>query len=363
MMRCLIAVIAVLSVATTALASDDDLGSRMSTPKNDSHVLMNPGTPDGREGGENIPTAVWITNLPFFDTGNTCDNIDDYDYACPYPNSTSPDVVYAYRPSGDVLVHVDLCLSLYDTKVYIYEDAVGTPIACNDDYYFGPPCYEYTSYVECLMRAGHDYYIVIDGYGGDCGDYVIEFPGPPPPPPVTCPPDGVLEGEPQLYDGYTDSWNAGCGSEPPSWNVIYNWQTIDTECGWLCGSGGWYLDSTGIQSRDTDWYPVTAAGTSMTMTVWSDFTCNMLVLNNCYPTCEPAPAVLYSTDTSGGTGTLTWATTPGEQFVLWVGSNVFSPPWGGTLGQFDYVMEVCGHMSGVIATEHASWGSVKSLYR
>jgi hypothetical protein len=363
MMRCMVAVIAVLGVAGMAFGADDGLGSRMSAPKSDSHVRTNPGTPDGREGGETVQTAVRIASLPFTDHGNTCDNIDDYDYACPYAGSTSPDVVYVYRPSGDMLVRVDLCLSLYDTKVYVYEDAVGTPIACNDDYYFDPPCHGYTSYVDCLMRADHDYYIAVDGYDGDCGDYVIEVAADFAPPPVICPPDGVLEGEPELYDGYTDSWNAGCGSDPPSWNVIYNWQTIDTDCGWLCGSGGWFLDGGGIQSRDTDWYPVTAAGTSMTMTVWSPHICDILVLNSCYPTCEPAPTVLYSADTSGGSGTLTWATTPGEQFVLWVGSDVFSPPGGGTLGQFDYLMEVCGQMSGVIAAEHASWGSVKSLYR
>ena len=85
-------------------------------PKNDSHVLINPGTPDGREGGETVDTAFPILSLPFSDTGNTCDNIHDYDEACPYMGSDSKDVVYSFTPGTDLSIDVDLCGSSYDTK-------------------------------------------------------------------------------------------------------------------------------------------------------------------------------------------------------------------------------------------------------
>jgi hypothetical protein len=365
-MRLCLTVIAVLSLGSLALASGYDLGSQMTTPKTDAHVGASPGTPDGREGGETLETAFPITSLPFTDTGNTCDNVNDYDSACPYPGSASPDVVYAYAPATNLSINVDLCHSGYDTKVYIYRDAVGTPIACNDDYYVDPPCYLYSSFMERVpLTAGHYYYIVVDGYGGDCGDYAIEVTEYIPPPPVPCPPDAWPEGEPHLYNGYVDNWDGGCNTTPPVWNVIYFWTSGGTDCGWLCGRGGWYTDFYGISCRDTDWYPVTARHTSMTMTVWAEQACNIYVLNACYPTCTPAPAVLYGTHTGGswGSGTLTWPTTPGEQFVLWVGSNVYSPPAGGTPQEFDYVMKVCGHQFLLVPNEDASWGRVKGLYR
>jgi hypothetical protein len=52
---------------------------------------------DGREGGENLDSAVPEPGLPFTDTGATCDNFNDYDEVCPFTGSTSPDVVYVSR--------------------------------------------------------------------------------------------------------------------------------------------------------------------------------------------------------------------------------------------------------------------------
>ncbi len=206
--------------------------------------------------------------------------------------------------------------------------------------------------------------VMADRVGGD-GDAAFQAAGHYPSLPVDCPDDGVPEGEPTLFDGYTDNHNAGCGGLPPSWNVLFEWRTAGSECGWLCGRGGWYLSAGSGQLRDTDWYPVTAGGTSMTMQVWAAEPCNILVLNACYPSCSPPPQVLYHASTGGdwGDATLTWVTTPGEQFVLWVGSPDFTPPGGGTLGEFDYVMKVCGHQTSIVDAPAASWGSVKSRFR
>jgi hypothetical protein len=60
--------------------------------------MNDPGKPDSREGGETIADAWVIYALPFNDTGNTSDNVNDYDEICPFSGSTSPDVVYAYEP-------------------------------------------------------------------------------------------------------------------------------------------------------------------------------------------------------------------------------------------------------------------------
>ncbi|MFC1573532.1 hypothetical protein ACFL6M_08055, partial [Candidatus Eisenbacteria bacterium] len=162
----------VLTLATQVFAMHGEKGN--------DHVLQNPGTPDGREGGETISTAIPIGTIPFMDTGNICDNYDDYDEVCPYTGDPSPDIVYSYTPVSDEAVDIDMCGSGYDTKLFVYENGwtPGNPYACNDDFYFGDPCGVWVSKIEGLsLYAGNTYYIIVDGYGGDCGDYVLEVSG------------------------------------------------------------------------------------------------------------------------------------------------------------------------------------------
>lgn len=129
-----------------------------------------------RVGGEDIADAVFIPGIPYMDTGNTCAFVHDYDEICPYTNSTAPDVVYAYIPPSDDVVDIDLCGSDYDTKVYVYENVEGNLYACNDDFYYDYICGYYVSKIERVtLAAGNTYYIVIDGSGTDCGDYVLEI--------------------------------------------------------------------------------------------------------------------------------------------------------------------------------------------
>lgn len=160
-------VILTLSIAGAAFAADVNLNSSRTEVIKDGHsdgVML----PTVREGGETIDTAVPIPGLPFTDTGTTCDNVNDYDEACTYTGSTSPDVVYSYSPAADGLISIDLCLSSYDTKVYVYENAhtPGAPYACNDDYYTGAPCFAFSSFIGALpVTGGNTYYIVVDGYG------------------------------------------------------------------------------------------------------------------------------------------------------------------------------------------------------
>jgi hypothetical protein len=155
------------------------------------------------EGGESVNDAVAINSLPFTDTGDTCDNIDDYDEACPYTGSDAPDVVYAFTPGSDMLVSINLCASGYDTKVFVYENEVtaGEPFACNDDNnaVCGPG---YRSFLPddddpaVWLITGNTYFIVIDGWDGACGTYELALeevaPG------ACCLPDGscaILDSE------------------------------------------------------------------------------------------------------------------------------------------------------------------------
>jgi hypothetical protein len=197
-----------------------------------------------RVQGDTVWDPFVIASLPFSTSGSTCGFSNDYDYACPYTGSPSPDVVYRWTATDGNLL-INLCDSTYDTKVYVYEGGVGVPIACNDDY-----C-AYQSYLENIpVTPGQDYYIVVDGYGGSCGSYYLYVDlylcsGW-----VECPAGGVPEGEPDCYEGYVDNYNGGCNSSPfPVFQVLE--PSADPIV--ICGRTGSFDFGT-FTYRDTDWF-------------------------------------------------------------------------------------------------------------
>jgi hypothetical protein len=131
--------------------------------------------------GDRIDNALPIYLTPFQTSGSTVGYTNDYDEVCPYTGSTSPDIVYAFTPYWEEWLDITLCYgSTYDTKLYIYRDewTPGAPYACNDD-----ACPNYESELDMVhMEVGHTYYIVIDGYGGAAGEYVIYIQPPVPGP-------------------------------------------------------------------------------------------------------------------------------------------------------------------------------------
>jgi hypothetical protein len=309
---------------------------------------------DGREGGEDIGTAVVIPGIPFSDTGATCDNLDNYDEVCPYTGSTSPDVVYAFTPAADNILDIDLCGSLYDTKVYVYENAAGNVVGCNDDFYFDEVCGVYVSRIEMQnVTAGNTYYIVVDGYGGDCGNYTLEVRGAEICD-LVCPAGGVDEGEPDLVDYYVDAHNGGCNSTPYVFQVLE--ATAEPDCVTLCGESGWYW--AGNSFRDTDWFEVTAIGSSISVEVDAEYAVNFFVLNT---DCQNID-LLYQLSGVGPCApqSLVFPTAPGDVYWLWVGPNVFSGP--DSPFEFDYLLNVCG-IFGTVPAETSTWGGVKDLYR
>ena len=60
-------------------------------------------------------------------------------------------------------------------------------VACNDDFCEKYKSINYLSYIEgVVINANTTYYIVVDGYGGESGEYELTVEGaePPPPPPA-----------------------------------------------------------------------------------------------------------------------------------------------------------------------------------
>jgi hypothetical protein len=350
--------------ALTAPTSATDFGNAPKDTKTNTHIGQNPGTPDEREGGEDMDNPVVINALPFDDTGNTSDNIDNYDVACPVGSSQSPDVVYSYTPTMNECIRVDLCGSGYDTKTYIFDGSYNV-IACNDDYYYNDDCGEYVSLIEeAQLVAGSEYFIIIDGYGGDSGDYIlnIRISDPAPPWPLMC--EGLNEGEPPLGYNYADAFNGGCNS-PQFGNPIADLTQAGDENGNLifCGQSGWYNQSNGSTWRDTDWmYFMIGQSGMIEWTLEAEYQVNGLLLSgDCDAGINIADLITF---TPSIPAFMMIIGNPGDVVMLWVGPSDYSPPSGFVGYEFSYKCIFTGlNADGPVPTSNLSFDAMKSLYR
>ena len=142
-----------------------------------------------RQGGDTVEDAVVLNSIPYSNFGNTQGYTDNYEEQCDEDDgvSTSPDVVYSYTPSGDEIFNVSTCGngSYYDTKLFVYENTVGNlaetiagEIACNDDACSNNHQNWLSGIYNINALAGNTYFIVVDGWGGQSGDYqlMINYP-------------------------------------------------------------------------------------------------------------------------------------------------------------------------------------------
>jgi len=343
-------------MGAVAVAGAQDLGVRMPA-KSAPVVAENVPDPD-RQGGDTILDAWVIPAIPYTDIGTTAGYVDDYDEACPYTGSTSPDVVYSFTPAVDLVVNLDLCGSSYDTKIYVYDSALHL-VACNDDYYFDDVCGLYVSKLPCVwLTPGQTYYIVIDGYGGDFGEYILDvtsFEGCV----VECPTGAWPENEPELVDDYADSWNGGCDS--PGFGFPFQHISGDEEgAAVFCGVAGWYIHG-GVDSRDTDWFTV-MAGPTGTIDVTVDAEAPTLFCELLPQDCED---VAVAQSVSGGPcspATMAITGYPETAVVwLWAGSTGFWPEPCVPGNEYDYVLWISG-IAGSVNAGNTSWSRLKALY-
>nr|NQU90625.1 carboxypeptidase regulatory-like domain-containing protein [Bacteroidota bacterium] len=278
-------------------------------------VYTNPG--GIRQGGDLIADATPIAAIPFYEVGTTDGYNNDYDEACPYTGSTAPDVVYSYTPVDNMIVSITLCESGYDTKLYIYENEYtpGLPYACNDDYV---DCPDWQSQLDALfMGGGNTYFIVIDGYGTDFGEYTIDMWGEPYVPCAICPPNGIPE--PELCgEALNDGCNMEAGTE--TWTPI---ACGDIYCGTAWADGG---------SRDTDWYEIVTDGTKkLTWTAMADFPVLIFIIDG-NAGCDGLE-ILNSATADACVPVSIDAIVPAGTYWFWIGASVFEgSPCGTTNG-------------------------------
>jgi hypothetical protein len=315
--------LSVLSVCMVALIAGDtgiyagkvgsnvsDIETEMSTDGKPVYAgpISQPDKERIRQGGDMIEDATIIPELPWTDVGTTLGYTDNYDETCPTYAPGSPDVVYAFTPGMLEIVNITLCNgSEYDTKLYVYAGGYtpGEPYACNDD-----ACPDYQSEIKYLqLDSGMTYYFVVDGYGGDAGNYVFQI-GQPMNCTVDCPPEATDEGEP-----CGENLNGGCGSPELDFRTIECGEIV---CATIWAEEGW---------RDTDWYELyLAEPTAITWTVNSETPVLFSYLAGC-PMGDPDCSCISGPDpyTEGGYCTdisLTMELNEGYHW-FWVGHQFF----------------------------------------
>jgi hypothetical protein len=199
--------------------------------------------------------------------------------------------------------------------------------------------------------GGVQYYVVIDGYGGDAGDYMInidEYT----PCMLECPAGATLENEPPLAVDYEDTHNGGCNHDivnPP-------FGTINSQL--FCGVSGFYLYQ-GSSYRDTDWFEIVIPeGGVLEITGDAELGTYMFELGP--QDCDTA-GVLQNVQIGPCTeGTITITGAAGSTVWFWVGPTTFDSPDGSDVYEYDYVLVT--NIQGGVATEDHSWTGVKSLF-
>ncbi len=302
-----------------------------------------------RQGGDTFADAFLMPMEIFSASGWTTGYTHDYDEVCPYSGSESPDVVYRVTPEYDSWVDIDLWGSEYDTKVYVYGAGMEL-IACNDDYYA-----DYTSFIEGVqLYRGVKYYIVIDGYGGDHGQYHL-YVGPPPPGggEVECPSGAPLENEPPLEDGYVDAHNGGCTNLDQGLNLL-DFLFDDP----YCATSGWFDGG-----RDHDWYRGYTTYGHESVEVLAEVEQTTWLLGYGGADCgdlELRESVLVEPGDEG------WMTVPGgtyEEIWIEVHPDLAVAPPGFEGNEYDYlIMQAFPVGEQPVAVQERSWTSVKGLF-
>jgi len=234
-------------------------------------------------------------------------------------------------------------------------------VACNIDYYFGPPCGMYVSAIERVeLTAGAYYYIVVTGMSGDSGDYILEMTEY-----VPCeidpPAEALPEGEPPLVDGYADTYNGGCNSPEfgnPFQDLVGDAQGMFT----LAGRLGWYQPNIWQFNRDTDWFTAIVGDEGvLEVTLLAEQESNLFELGP--PDCESVGVLQLATADPCVEATLTVTAEPASMAWLWVGPTTFTPPNYPPGNEYDYLLSLVGLMPGVVPVQQATWSEVKALYR
>jgi hypothetical protein len=298
------------------------------------------------QSGEDLANPIPIETLPFRDAGSTCGFRDDLTPECTFLGG-SPDVVYAFTPADDMCVEISLCDSGYDTALHVH--AAGVEVACSDD-----GCGSRSRLERLRLAAGVPYSIVVDGWAGECGSYVLDVHECPPPCVVEIPSGAVAEGEPPCADRHIDRFNTGCNGFPYAFSDL-----PCSEAGVAVHGtyGTWVYEAE--EQRDTDWYQVVVTRPSvLDLRVVGAAPTQIAILDGtlgCGEWYVPCGSVLGEACEPIACR----AEVPPGTYWLFVAPRRFD----GVPCVADYVLTLTGHGCPPVGVAPSGWGQVKSRYR
>jgi hypothetical protein len=314
-------------------------------------------------GGETCAAATVISSLPYVDSGSTAFAVNDYDEVCPFTGGTSPDVVYSYTPPSNRSVKISLCdpgtTTDYDTKLYVYQNACpGTVIGCSDDT-CSSPITPYVSEVTVALTAGNTYYIVVDGYETEVGNYTLsveEFI----PASCPCPPGADLFEaglDPLCGNDVSGDPTGGCNTDQGNPGA----HVVQISCNTtVCGTTSTFTSGSD-DLRDTDWYELNLAqADTIRVTLTSTANLYLFDLTNEYncPVVEVAQTYVEPGNCQGS-GEMVINGVAGSNWI-WVGPTTFGSA-GGVSCPTEYTMTVTcdggGSCSYSISPTSASYGA------
>jgi hypothetical protein len=249
----------------------------------------------------------------------------------------------------DLPLRISLCNSDYDTKVFVYENDAANLVACNDD-----ACGTdgFRSEIESVpVTAGNSYYVVVDGYAGDCGYYdlaITEYIPCTEPQPPGCKP----ENEPVCGTDYVDHENGGCNSVPPVFSNLCSYQDY-------CGEYGGFTFN-GLDYRDTDWYEAHLEWpTTVTFCAKGVLATRIGIIDGngwC-----PVDAFLETIAIDPCEEGCIERSLPAGTWWFFIAPRYYGPS-AGPCGS-PYVMSVDGGFCIPVAVEPTTWGLIKGQYR
>lgn len=320
--------------------------------------VASPSLAGPRVGGDTIETAVVIPALPYLDTGTTQQALDDYDEPCSWGGIGSPDVVYALELPADTYVTVDLCGSTYDTRVYVY-DAARTTVGCNDD--TGSTdylCSRTDSRIDALLlEAGAPYYIVVDGFGGHSGGYVLEVRAAGIPV-LGCPAGAQAEGEPPPVFGVDDAYNCGCACAilPDRFQKLPVDATGST---FACLRSNWN-GYPGAPVFDEDWLTVFPGPEGRLHFELAAERATELMVRKA--ACDPAVFYGFVTASANAPAVLDVRLAPGTPVWVVLTPSPFFDPGVVLPLAYGMLLTIEGQAT-TTAAEASSWGRIKAAYR
>jgi hypothetical protein len=224
------------------------------------------------DGSDACPaTTIPVNIIPWTDYGTTFGAVNNFNPISPCGPTYAPDKIYRYVPNYTATYSFDTFGSTYDTQIYVNTGGAcpgTTQVACNDDMYGSQ------SQVLLTMNAGQEYFIIVDGFQGYSGNFVLHLTN-------TC----LL--------GNSSSWQQECVENPADpafamfdcdggcsnglYGGIEQWQTLNF-CQLLHGNAFTYTGPDNFSKRDTDHYTFTLSEPcSVKVSYLSVFTSNIVL--------------------------------------------------------------------------------------